>query len=184
MRAARPLGTNAGLRISGNRSFPGLLFALNGRPYEFNQLPGGWDLNASAHYDSPTAGHFKAFVNGLGDSVGVHIDSMAFGGFLRSSAASNLATLGTRPVWARNGRELFYVDAVNTLTSVPVQTTGSTFIAGNAAKVFDTKYAMPVAFRTYDVSPDGQRFLMSRKARPTRRQRQRASSSSSTGSRS
>ena len=41
-----------------------------------------------------------------------------------------------------------------------MQTTGSTFSAGNPAKVFDTKYAMPVIYRTYDVSPDGQRFLM------------------------
>ena len=34
---------------------------------------------------------------------------------------------GTRPAWARNGRELFYLDASNTLTAVPVQTSGSTF---------------------------------------------------------
>ena len=50
-------------------------------------------------------------------------------------------TGGTRPAWARNGRELFYLDASNTLTAVPVQTSGSTFSAGKPAKVFDTKYA-------------------------------------------
>ena len=55
---------------------------------------------------------------------------------------------------------MFYVDGATTLTTVPVQTTGATFSAGNPAKVFDTKYAMPLAFRTYDVSADGQRFLM------------------------
>jgi vitamin B12 transporter len=92
-RAALPIGARAGIRVSGNRSFPGLLFAVNGRPYEFNPLPGGWDLNASAHYDSPAAGHFKAFVNATGDSVGVHIDSLSFGGLLRSTTAANLATL-------------------------------------------------------------------------------------------
>jgi hypothetical protein len=43
---------------------------------------------------------------------------------------------------------------------MPVQTTGSTFSAGNAAKVFDTTYAMPRRFRSYDVSPDGERFLL------------------------
>ena len=68
MRAALPIGTQAGIRISANRSFPGLLFAVNGRPYEFNPLPGGWDANVSAHYDWPSAGHFKAFVNGIGDA--------------------------------------------------------------------------------------------------------------------
>ena len=66
----------------------------------------------------------------------------------------------SRPAWARNGRELFYIDAAATLMSVSVQTTGSTFTAGNPARVFDTKYAWPLPFRTYDVSPDGQRFLM------------------------
>ena len=67
---------------------------------------------------------------------------------------------GTRPVWARNGRELFYLDATNTLTAVPVTTSGSTFTAGQPAKVFDAKYATPFPPRSYDVSPDGQRFLM------------------------
>jgi serine/threonine-protein kinase len=67
---------------------------------------------------------------------------------------------GTRPAWARNGRELFYLDASNTLTAVPVQTSGSTFSAGKPAKVFDAKYAQPYPARYYDVSPDGQRFLM------------------------
>jgi serine/threonine-protein kinase len=67
---------------------------------------------------------------------------------------------GTQAAWARNGRELFYLDGSNTLTAVPVQMTGATFSAGNPARVFATRYATPVGFRTYDVSRDGQRFLM------------------------
>ncbi len=39
---------------------------------------------------------------------------------------------GSRPAWARNGRELFFLDASNTLMAVPVQTTGATFVAGTA----------------------------------------------------
>ena len=69
-------------------------------------------------------------------------------------------TGGTRPAWARNGRELFYLDASNTLTAVPVQTSGSTFSAGKPAKVFDAKYLTPLPPRPYDVSGDGKRFLM------------------------
>ena len=69
-------------------------------------------------------------------------------------------TGGTRPAWARSGRELFYLDASNTLTAVPVQTSGSTFSAGKPAKVFDAKYSTPFPPRPYDVSADGQRFLM------------------------
>ena len=67
---------------------------------------------------------------------------------------------GTRSAWARNGRELFYLDESNTLIAVPVQTSGATFSAGKPAKVFDAKYAEPFPSRQYDVSPDGQRFLV------------------------
>jgi len=67
---------------------------------------------------------------------------------------------GTRPVWARSGRELFYLDASNTLTVVPVRTSGSTFSAGKPAKVFDAKYSTVLPPRSYDVSADGTRFLM------------------------
>ena len=64
-------------------------------------------------------------------------------------------------MWARNGRELFYLDGSKTLTAVPVQTSGPTFSAGTPVKVFDTRRITPSRFaRHYDVSPDGQRFLM------------------------
>jgi serine/threonine-protein kinase len=66
----------------------------------------------------------------------------------------------TRPAWARSGRELFYLDETGALTVVPVRTSGPTFIAGNPVKVFDTAYVEPNPSRHYDVSPDGNRFLM------------------------
>lgn len=67
---------------------------------------------------------------------------------------------GTRPAWARNGREVFYIDAGGTLTTVPVQASGATFTAGTPATVFATKYETLVNVRNYDVSADGRRFLM------------------------
>jgi eukaryotic-like serine/threonine-protein kinase len=67
---------------------------------------------------------------------------------------------GTRPMWARNGRELFYLDASNTLNVAPVSAAGGTFVAGRPSKVFDANYATPFPPRQYDVSTDGQRFLM------------------------
>ena len=67
---------------------------------------------------------------------------------------------GTRVAWARSGRELFYLDASNTLTAVPVRTSASTFTMGRLAKVFDNKYAEPNPSRHYDVARDGRRFLM------------------------
>ena len=74
---------------------------------------------------------------------------------------------GTRPLWARNGRELFYLDGNNLLTSVPVQTAGSTFSAGNPTKILNTAYWVTLSGRTYDASPDGQRFLMIKDAAAT-----------------
>jgi len=67
---------------------------------------------------------------------------------------------GTRPTWARSGRELFYLDESNTLTSVQVSTSGPTFNSGSPATVFDAKYVESNPSRHYDVSADGQRFLM------------------------
>jgi len=66
---------------------------------------------------------------------------------------------GSRPVWARNGQELFYIDLDNRLYAVPVRAT-PTFSAGSPARVFDGRYDSNIAGRTYDVSPDGRRFLM------------------------
>ena len=88
VRGALPIGDHGGIRYSGNRSFPGLLFAVNGRPYDFDPLPGGWNADASAHYASQAAGTFKFFVNGSGDGVGVRIDSLNFNGLLRTSVSS------------------------------------------------------------------------------------------------
>ena len=67
---------------------------------------------------------------------------------------------GTRPAWARSGRELFYLDASNALTAVPVGTSEPTISIGSPAKLFDTTYAEPNPSRHFDVSADSQRFLM------------------------
>jgi len=72
---------------------------------------------------------------------------------------------GTRPAWARNGRELFYLDGEGRLTSVPVQSTATTFRPGAPTRILDTRYYAGFSrrgqeLRGYDVSRDGQRFLM------------------------
>jgi serine/threonine protein kinase len=70
---------------------------------------------------------------------------------------------GSRPLWARNGRELFYVGGPGngTLMSVPVEP-GATWRAGMPTKLFEGQYFIlgGFNFRHYDVSPDGKRFLM------------------------
>ncbi|MEX0880601.1 MAG: hypothetical protein WD451_12860 [Thermoanaerobaculia bacterium] len=67
---------------------------------------------------------------------------------------------GTEAVWARDGRELFYRSG-DKMMAVTVQV-GATFVAGKPRPLFEGNYAMgPVAgFTNYDVTRDGQRFLM------------------------
>jgi serine/threonine-protein kinase len=69
--------------------------------------------------------------------------------------------VGSRPLWARSGRELFYLDdAANRLMVVPVQSDGETFRLGSPVKVFDYRLVNPYLGRSFDISPDGQRFLV------------------------
>jgi Tol biopolymer transport system component len=69
---------------------------------------------------------------------------------------------GTQPRWAPNSRELFYVDAEGRIVAVAVQP-GPGFVADNPQVVVDGPFATTIlAFsgRMYDVSRDGQRFLL------------------------
>ena len=69
---------------------------------------------------------------------------------------------GTRPLWARSGKELFYVGPDGALLRVPVEASGATWNAGTPTKLLEGRYFTGGVStgRTYDVSPDGQRFLM------------------------
>ena len=62
---------------------------------------------------------------------------------------------GNHAVWARDGRELFYLDAANRLTAVNIDTTSAAFRPSSPVRLLSASYA-----GTYDVSPDGSRFLM------------------------
>jgi vitamin B12 transporter len=91
--AAMPLGETAGIRFGGNRSTPGVLFAVNPSPREFDRLPGGWDLSGSAHLESPRAGNFRLFAIAQKDHVGVELEKDSFVGFLHSNTRHGLLAL-------------------------------------------------------------------------------------------
>ena len=69
---------------------------------------------------------------------------------------------GRQPLWARSGKELFYVGADGALMGVPVEARGANWNAGTPMKHLDRHYFVgnTINARTYDVSPDGLRFLM------------------------
>ena len=85
------------------------------------------------------------------------LDAQAGGRVMVSQAG------GSKPVWARNQRELFYLDAAGALMSVQVSTAGA-FTSGRAVKISSTRYFSANQTRSYDVTPDGRRFLFIKEA--------------------
>jgi serine/threonine-protein kinase len=73
---------------------------------------------------------------------------------------------GTNPAWRRDGREMYYLQNVSAsgalkvrVMAVPVATT-PTFSAGTPHLLFEGPFRTDGPMRNYDVTPDGQRFLM------------------------
>ncbi len=96
-------------------------------------------------YQSDASGQFEIYVRPFPD-VEEGLQQVSRGG-------------GTRPLWARDGRELFYLNPGGRLMAVSVRTDPSLDF-GNPDIVFEQTYYSTFAGRTYDVSPDGERFLM------------------------
>ncbi|HET9359226.1 MAG TPA: protein kinase, partial [Vicinamibacterales bacterium] len=129
-----PIGGNEGkpqprplVRTPGREGFEGLMLSPDGR----------WMA-----YTSDATGRFEIWVQpypGPGAPVRVSPDG------------------GVEPVWARNGRELFYLEG-RTLKSVAVNA-GSTFDFKPATTLFEAVYTLNGQPPSYDVAADG-RFLM------------------------
>lgn len=65
---------------------------------------------------------------------------------------------GVEPRWNRNGRELFFVDPSNHIMSLDVELDAAGFRAGAARSLF--QWHGSAGQWRYDVSPDGNRFLV------------------------
>ena len=100
-------------------------------------------------YDSDESGQFEVYVRPYPDADRARWQ-VSVGG-------------GRQPLWSRDGRELFYRNFDGALLSVPV-TRNPTFTAGRPQKILDNRSYIgrgrSLAGRTYDVSPDGRRFLL------------------------
>ena len=78
-----------------------------------------------------------------------------------SGAAIRISTGGgLQPLWRRDGRELYYVDLLGNLVAVPIGA-GEPLRPGAPETLFAAKLE-EATDRQYDVSPDGQRFLLNR----------------------
>ena len=68
---------------------------------------------------------------------------------------------GRMAVWRRDGTELFFIAADGRLMSAAVKTTGDTFEFAAPKALFETRMLASIgSFHEFDVSPDGQRFLI------------------------
>ena len=72
---------------------------------------------------------------------------------------------GTRPAWARSGRD-FLFEGGRHADRVPVEIGGGSLAAGVPKSLFRGPYFTVLNGRTYDVAPDGRRFLMIKQDTP------------------
>ncbi|HLG05346.1 MAG TPA: protein kinase [Gemmatimonadales bacterium] len=74
---------------------------------------------------------------------------------------------GVAPLWARNGREFFYVNANREMVAVPVGPGTNTPQLGERRTLFRLREELYLSaaenYTPYDISPDGNRFIMARR---------------------
>jgi eukaryotic-like serine/threonine-protein kinase len=104
-------------------------------------------------------GHWLAYVSDESGREEVYVQSFPGPG-RRMQISTNG---GTQPVWAHNGRELFYTVPAPTsrswtMMAVDVVTT-PTFAAAPPRRLFVGEFVGSIPTRGYDITPDGQRFL-------------------------
>jgi len=102
-------------------------------------------------------GHFMAYQSTESDVIDVFVRAYPDAGGQRWQVSLGG---GSEPVWTRDGRELIFLDASRRLTSVKVSVTGSTVTFSAPTTISNTAYASGGIWRSYDISPDGQRFLV------------------------
>jgi hypothetical protein len=82
-----------GLRLSGNRSFTGLLFRVNGQHSDYATVPQGMDGNLSLTWDYGSAGQLKLFAFARHNRIGVETTTGAFSGLYRGRTTNQLYNL-------------------------------------------------------------------------------------------
>ena len=105
-------------------------------------------------------GHWVAFVTDASGTAQVVVQPFPGpGGQVQVSVSG-----GTEPVWARDGKRIFYRDGRH-VVAASVSTAGGFTVTGRTDLFADTYAFAPTPHANYDVSPDGTRLLMVRSAR-------------------
>jgi eukaryotic-like serine/threonine-protein kinase len=101
-------------------------------------------------------GHWLAYVSNESGRSEIYVDPVPGPGGRRQISSEG----GEEPRWVRNGREITYRNGTR-MMSVPVQMQ-PTFQAGKPIELFDGKFERGPGVAGYDVTADGQTFVMTR----------------------
>jgi Tol biopolymer transport system component len=101
-------------------------------------------------------GHWLAYASNESGRSEVYVEPVPGPGARRQISIDS----GDQPRWVRNGREITYRNGTK-MMSVSVQMQ-PTMQFGKAKELFDRKFDPGAAVAGYDVSPDGQMFIMTR----------------------
>ena len=127
-------------------------------PLEGERTPRPFEKTASSEWGAVFSpdGHWLAYVSTESGLPEIYVKPFPGpGGKWQVSTDGGLG-----PLWARKGLQLFYRSFNHKMMAVTIKTKPA-FSAANPTEVFDDYYAgSNFASPNYDVTPDGQRFLM------------------------
>jgi Tol biopolymer transport system component len=70
---------------------------------------------------------------------------------------------GSQPAWRADGKEIFYVAPDGMMMAVPVESSANFFRHGTPKPLFQARLDLDPNLRQYDVTADGQRFLLNQR---------------------
>ena len=106
-------------------------------------------------------GRWLAYPSDETGNYEIYVQSFSADGKLGANKKRVSTAGGTAPVWRRDGSELFFVAADGQMMSSAVKTGGTEFEFSAPKALFKTRMlGLTGNFHEYDVSPDGQRFLI------------------------
>jgi serine/threonine-protein kinase len=124
-----------------------------GKPELFVQTPYS-DLDPAFSPD----GRWLAYVSAEAGNLHVYVRPYPAG---MSGAKWLISTLpGRFPIWASNGRELFYESLDGRIMAVDYTAKGETFTSGKPRQWSETRILTTGTFKNLDLAPDGKRFVV------------------------
>jgi serine/threonine protein kinase len=107
-------------------------------------------------------GHWLAYSSDETGNYEIYVQSFSADGKLGADKKRVSSAGGRLPLWRRDGSELFYIAADGQMMASSVKTGGTEFQFATPKALFKTRtlWLEGAIFREFDVSPDGQRFLI------------------------